>query len=148
MNKKVFLGGTCNGSKWRDEIKPLLTIDYYDPVCCGEWNEEARRHEIEERKISDFVLYVITPKMTGFYSIAEAIDDSNKQPEKTLFCYLMTDEGLAFTDAQLKSLSATAKMVKANGGKLFDNLADIATFLNTFACPPDQKKKVMEPLTR
>ena len=27
---KVFLGGTCNGSKWRDEIIKLLEIDYFN----------------------------------------------------------------------------------------------------------------------
>lgn len=82
MNKKVFLGSTCNNSKWRDEIKPLLKIDFYDPVCCGEWNEEAYQRELYERKTADFVMYVITPKMAGFYSIAEVADDSNKRPEK------------------------------------------------------------------
>lgn len=29
---KVFLGGTCNNSTWREELKPLLKIDYFDPV--------------------------------------------------------------------------------------------------------------------
>jgi len=132
MYKKVFLGGTCNGSKWREEIKPLLKIYYYDPICCGEWTEEAYKRELYEREISDFVMYVITPKMTGFYSIAEVADDSNKRPEKTLFCYLTTDEDCEFTKAQLKSLSATAKLVSNNGGKVFENLAEMARFLNTF----------------
>lgn len=132
MYKKVFLGGTCNGSKWREEIKPLLKINYYDPICCGEWTEEAYKRELYEREISDFVMYVITPKMTGFYSIAEVADDSNKRPEKTLFCYLTTDEDCEFTKAQLKSLSATAKLVSNNGGKVFENLAEMARFLNTF----------------
>lgn len=135
MNKKVFLGGTCNGSKWREEIKPLLKIDYYDPVCCGEWNDEAYKRELNERKTSDFVMYVITPKMTGFYSIAEVADDSNKRPEKTLFCYLMTDEDCVFTSAQLKSLAATAKLVEDNGGKVFEKLVEMVTYLNTYADP-------------
>ena len=133
MDKKVFLGGTCNGSKWREEIKPLLKIDYFDPVCDGEWNEEAYQRELHERETSDFVIYVITPKMTGVYSIAEVVDDSNKRPEKTLFCYITADEGEVFSKAQLKSLIAVAKMVENNGGKAFDNLADITKFLNTNA---------------
>jgi len=132
MDKKVFLGGTCNGSKWREEIKPLLEIDYFDPVCEGGWNEEAYQRELHERKTSDFVMYVITPKMTGVYSIAEVVDDSNKKPEKTLFCYLASDEGEVFSKAQLKSLIAVAKMVENNGGKTFDTLSDMAKFLNTY----------------
>jgi len=133
MNKKVFLGGTCNGSRWREEIKPLLKINYYDPVVPGEWNEEAYHRELQERNTSDFVMYVITPKMTGFYSIAEVADDSNKRPEKTLFCYLTDDENFNFTSAQLKSLTATARMVENNGGKVFRTLVDMAAFLNPYA---------------
>lgn len=133
MNKKVFLGGTCNGSRWREEIKPLLKTDYYDPIVPGTWTEEAYQRELHERNTSDFVMYVITPKMTGFYSIAEVADDSNKRPEKTLFCYLMNDEECTFTSVQLKSLAATARMVKNNGGKVFETLADMAAFLNAFA---------------
>ena len=26
---KVFLGGTCNGSLWRNELIPQLKIDYF-----------------------------------------------------------------------------------------------------------------------
>lgn len=29
---KVFLGGTCAGWKWRDELQPLLKCDYYNPM--------------------------------------------------------------------------------------------------------------------
>lgn len=130
MKKKVFLGGTCNGSKWREEIKSLLRIDYFDPVCEGGWNEESYQRELHERITSDFVMYVITPKMAGVYSIAEVVDDSNKRPEKTLFCYLTSDEGENFSRVQLKSLIAVAKMVENNGGKVFDNLFDVVKFLN------------------
>ena len=56
-----------------------------------------------EREHCDFCLYVITPLMTGVYSIAEVTDDSNKRPEKTLFCVLHEDNNKKFTGAQLKS---------------------------------------------
>lgn len=133
MTKKVFLGGTCSDSKWREEIKPRLRVDYFDPVCDGEWTQEAYLRELEERETSDFVMYVVTPKMGGVYSIAEVIDDSNKRPKKTLFCYLPTDDGDVFTKAELKSLKAVAKMVTKNGGRVFDNLVEMADYLNTFA---------------
>lgn len=29
---KVFLGGTCSGWKWRDELQPLLECDYYNSI--------------------------------------------------------------------------------------------------------------------
>ncbi len=30
--KKVFLGGTCNESTWRDRLIKLLKINYFNPV--------------------------------------------------------------------------------------------------------------------
>ena len=27
---KVFLGGTCSGYKWRDDLIPMLNCDYYN----------------------------------------------------------------------------------------------------------------------
>ena len=90
--KQVFLGGTCNETTWRNELKSMLKIDYFDPVV-DDWNEAARQKEVKMREICDFVLYTITPKMTGVYTIAEAVDDSNKMPHKVIFCYLERDKG-------------------------------------------------------
>lgn len=128
---KIFLGGTCNGSKWRDELIPLLKIDYFNPVV-ENWTPECRVRELKERSTCDYVLYVISPMMTGVYSIAEAVDDSNKRPNSTLFCVLWGSvNGEAFTDAQCDSLLATERMIAFNGGKVFATLADIANFVNT-----------------
>ena len=30
--KKVFLGGTCNESLWRDKLIKKLEIDYFNPI--------------------------------------------------------------------------------------------------------------------
>jgi hypothetical protein len=115
MKKKVFLGETCNGSTWRDELIPLLTIDYFNPVV-DDWTPECQAKEIKERESADFCLYVITPKMKGFYSIAEVVDDSNKRPGKTLFAVLHYDDGPLFDDKQIKSLEAISDMIAKNGG--------------------------------
>lgn len=127
--KKVFLGGTCNNSQWREKLIPLLKIDYFNPVVAN-WMPECQQKEIEERENSDFCLYVITPKMTGVYSIAEVVDDSNKRPEKTLFCFLGDDEDKVFEKHQLKALTQVAKMVINNGGKGFNTLEMVADYLN------------------
>lgn len=123
--KKVFLGGTCNNSKWRNKLIPMLKIDYFNPVV-KDWNEECQAEEIKQRQECDFVLYVIAKEMKGFYSIAEVIDDSNKRPEKTVFCIL--PEG--WDDAQWRSWVAVAKMVSRNGGKVCANLDEVARYLN------------------
>ncbi len=110
---KIFLGGTCNGSKWREELIKHLTIDYFNPVV-ENWTPECQKEEINQRQNCDIILYTITPKMTGFYSIAEVVDDSNKRPEKTLFCIIDEDEGEKFTKHQFKSLNAIFNMVTNN----------------------------------
>ena len=127
--KKVFLGGTTNNSDWRDKLVEKLKIDSFNPVV-KDWNEAAQEEEIKQRKNCDYVLYVITPKMEGVYSIAEVIDDSNKRPEKTIFAYLKEDDGKEFTKHQLKSLDMVGKMVKENNGKWFTTLDEVADFLN------------------
>lgn len=128
-NKKIFLGGTCAESTWREELIPLLDIECFDPVV-DDWNEEAQKNEIFEREHDDYVLYTITPRMEGVYSIAEVVDDSNKRPEKTLFCLLEKDKELEFNEKQLKSLNQVAKMVESNGGHIFFNLKDVANYVN------------------
>ena len=111
QNKKAFLGGTCNESLWREELIPQLKINYFNPVV-KDWTPECMEEEIKQRQECDFCLYVITPKMTGVYSIAEAVDDSNKRPEKTVFCFLSKDEDRNFDLGQIKSLTQVGKMVK------------------------------------
>lgn len=44
---KVFLGGTCAGWKWRDELQPLLKCDYYNPIVKN-WSEEDRSGESKQ----------------------------------------------------------------------------------------------------
>ena len=128
---KVFLGGTCNDSTWRDYfIRLLKNVDYFNPVV-KDWNDEAYKKELYEREHCDFCLYCITPKMKGVYSIAEVIDDSNKRPEKTLFIYLNNDGNDEFDKAQIKSLDAVSKMIIKNKGKVFNTLEEVAEFLNT-----------------
>lgn len=126
---KVFLGGTCNNSTWRDELIPMLKIDYFNPVV-DDWTPECQDEEIRQRELCDYCLYTITPKMTGVYSIAEVVDDSNKRPEKTILCVLDEDDENSFSETQIKSLKHVKEMVKNNGANVFDSLEDIASFLN------------------
>ena len=129
IKKKVFLGGTWNKSQWRTALIPMLHIDFFNPVV-DDWTPECQTEEIKQRETCDYCLYVITPKMTGVYSVAEVVDDSNKQPEKTLFVLLSQDDGRRFDEPQIKSLLSVMKMVSDNGGKVFDSLYDVAEFLN------------------
>lgn len=133
--KKVFLGGTCNESPWREKLIQMLEIDYFNPVV-DDWNEEAYQNELRERKTCDYVLYVITPRMSGVYSIAEVVDDSNKRPNTTIFCTLTSDVNdygsgmISFDKSQMMSLDKVGQMVKNNGGKYFTSLEEVAEYLN------------------
>lgn len=129
--KRVFLGGTCNESTWRNVMMIHLNddgLDYFNPVV-DDWNEEARKNELLERETCDYCLYAITPKMTGTYSIAEVVDDSNKRPEKTIMVMIRYDGKEQFEKGQWRSLSAVASLVKSNGGHVFDNCKSASVFM-------------------
>jgi len=107
-----------------------LKIDHFNPIV-ENWDEKAYKKELQERKYCDFLLYVITPKFMGMYSIAEVVDDSNKRPDKTIFCVLHEDGGKKFSPFQVKSISAVGKMVKKNGATLLESLDEVVDYLNS-----------------
>lgn len=127
--KKVFLGGTCKDSKWRDLLIPKLKIDYFNPVV-DEWTEDDYQEELRQREECDYCLYLITPKMTGVYSIAELIDDSNKRPDRTIFLFIIKENEYTFNPAQIKSLDKVGEMVKNNGGNYCKSVKELIEFLN------------------
>ena len=117
---RVFLGGTCNDSSWRDSLIKDLKIDYFDPVV-EDWTEEARLNEEKGKADSSILLYVITPDMRGFYSIAElcvsALDDDGGEASyagyrrEVIFCPLKKWAGKEFDDGQWSSLLAVGKLL-------------------------------------
>lgn len=122
---KVFLGGTVNGSTWREHLMPLLKVDYFNPVV-EDWTPECMAEEVHQRAISDYCLYVLTPKMKGVYAIAEVVDDSNKRPQKTILCVLNDDDGDRFEAHLEKSIVQVQKMVGENGALICQSLEEIA----------------------
>jgi hypothetical protein len=126
---KVFLGGTCADSLWRERLIPQLSIEYFNPVV-SHWNQAAYERELQEREECDICLYVITPKLEGLYSIAEVADDSNKRPEKTVYCILDEDGGQHFTPHQLKSLRKVGTLVAENGAFFCEGMDSLVQHLN------------------
>lgn len=124
----TYLGGTCNHSTWREKLIALFNdqVEFFNPVV-PDWTPECQTREDKAREESRYVLFVITSEMTGVFSIAEAVDCSNKRPESTLFAYLPD----GFNKDQIKSLATTSRMIARNGGKVFESLEEIATFLNS-----------------
>lgn len=133
---KIFLGGTCNQSRWREQLIEGLNMAYFNPVV-EDWNEDRRQEELRQRELCDFCLYVLTPKMTGFYAVAEAVEDAVKRPEKVVFCALRRDGGDEFTPFQVKSLQAVAELIERNIGRpTFTDLDALRAWLNRQAANP------------
>ena len=132
-SNKVFLGGTCNESTWRDELIPKLEeidFNYFNPVV-EDWSPECQ--DIKNKKKQNncnIHLYVITNKMKGVFSIAEAIESVFNKDKKTIFCVLDGFDG-DFPDYQIKSLEAVGRMVERNGGKYVSSLDKIIEILTT-----------------
>lgn len=126
---EVFLGGTANNSSWRHYVMSKIEMDYFNPIV-ENWNEEAKQQEIEKRESCDWLLYVITPKMIGVYSIAEAVYDACNRPHKTLFCVLEKDDYNEFTEHQLSSLESTRKLIDGCGARVFNSLDEVIAFIN------------------
>jgi hypothetical protein len=128
----VFLGGTCNGSTWRDELIPMLDsekISAFNPVV-EEWNEEAQKVEDYHKENDDFTLYVLTPEMIGVYGVFEVAMDSCKRPGKVVCCILNERNGKTYEKHIAKNMVKIKKDLIKNGTLVFDSLEEIATFFN------------------
>lgn len=135
---KVFLGGTCNGSEWREELMPMLDIAYFNPVV-DDWTPQCQLEEERQKSICKWQLYVITPQIKGVFSIAEVVQSSNKDPEHTIFCILNEYQGESFQKFMIKSLDATAQLVRSNGANVCYTLKDCADILNNKVSVSERK---------
>lgn len=122
--KKVFMGGTCNESTWRedfikkfearrDECK-LYNFKFFNPVV-KDWDEEAQKKEDYEKRTSDYWIFCITPKMTGIYSIVEVMIKLFNMPRRTIFCVLDEDDGKKFPEFMKRSMSKMISDIQKMG---------------------------------
>ena len=122
----LFLGGTVGKYDWRSTLISLLDSDslaYFNPIV-DNWDDSAREKEFLVKNSKNTVeVYVITSDMKGVFSIAEAVDASNKKPEQTIF--LIVRDG--FNTHQLKSLDATKDIISGNGGSIAHSLEEVAS---------------------
>lgn len=74
---RIFLGGTCTGTTWRNEFIEQLegyNVEWFNPVV-EDWTSECQAIEEDEKNHKcDVHLYVLTPEMQGVYSIAEIVN--------------------------------------------------------------------------
>lgn len=125
---RIFLGGTCNESDWREKLIPLLKKDYFNPVV-DDWTEACVEIENDEKyKKCKCLVFVITSMMTGVYSIAEMVESCFLKNKITV--YNIIPDG--FSDGQLRSLKAVEKILIRNGalGFIGNDIERLANILN------------------
>jgi len=86
-----------------------------------------------EKEQCDVILYVATPDLEGVNHIIDAVNDSNHWREKTLFFSTMEEQpmdfGASYNSHQIKSLVATGRMVRVNGGQWFETEDEMKNYL-------------------
>lgn len=132
---RVFLGGTCTGHNWREQIIPKLHCDYFNPLV-ENWTEECRLIEEKEKKICDYHLYVINGFMTGVYSIAEIVDDAHTMDKSKLVVVFYYDSFVSkkkrHTNKKLvHSLMATEKLLNKLGVNVYYQVSDAICYINS-----------------
>lgn len=139
---KVFLGGTCATSTWREELMAMLDserVEAFNPVV-PDWTPECQTIERIHRETDDLCLYVITPEGEGFYSFVEVTDDSNKRPERTVLCVLESANGKTFEGHTKKCVLKTMELVASNGTVVLNSLDDLADYVNSYERPKTKSK--------
>ncbi len=114
---KVFLGGTCAETTWRDELWPHLRangIDFFNPVV-KDWTYDCQLEEYKQKEECDVHLYVITKEMVGVFSIAEVVDSVHQEDKKTILNIIID----GFDTPQTKSLYAVSELVTKRGGEVY-----------------------------
>jgi hypothetical protein len=127
MNK-VFLGGTCAESTWREKLIGLIQVDFFNPVV-EDWTDECQAIEEAEKAVNcNIHLYVITREMIGAFSIAEAVESSMTKGKSTILHIIPG----GFSKQQIKSFGAVCKMVTKHGGIAYidDELERTARVIN------------------
>lgn len=130
---KVFLGGTCAGPDYRNELIPLLTCPFFNPVV-KDWNEEAQAAEKQEKNDCGVSLFVITPSAMGSFSIAEMTEDAiSRRIDRTVVCFLNTYQGQSVTPGVARSNTAIVDMLRSHGCHVAEDLQQVAHMVNSLA---------------
>ena len=111
-NNKIFLGGTCAETTWRNDLINVLQVPYFNPVV-EDWTLECQAIEMQEKEHHcNIHFYLISKEMKGVFSIAEVVDSVHIKQKRTIL-HVLPD---GFDTAQLKSLSAVVDLVNLRGG--------------------------------
>lgn len=128
----VFLGGTCAGSTWRDELMENLNpslVDAFNPVV-EDWTPECQVIEDEHKLNDDVILFVLTPESKSIYSWVEVSFAAIKDTARTVVCVLPQRNGQAYEGHELKAVTKALKDIRHEGVPVFGNLNELSEYLN------------------
>lgn len=132
LPKYVFLGGTCNNSTWRDELMPMLSerkVTYFNPVV-EDWTPECKAQEDIAKENATWELYVLTPEMTGVYSIAELMYKACTDPSRLILCLPHDDR---WSEGQMRSIQATFTLARKAGVEVGKGAVTVCSDLTVLA---------------
>ena len=130
----VFLGGTWNNTTWRNEFINLMKevnpkIRLFNPIV-ENWTQDCIDLENFVKAHAVYHIYVITPKMTGSYSIAEMIDSVHDKSKKVYIHIMDHDiddngEEVKWDPSVRNSLTAVSNMVVSHGGIATSSISEM-----------------------
>ena len=134
----IFLGGTTNGSKWRDEFLQIMKetdpkIKAFNPVVPN-WTQECIDLENFVKNHATYHVYVLTPRLVGYYSIAEMVESVHMKDKKVFF-YIQEDDiddagnTINWSLGPRNSLTVIANLLKSHGASEADNLKDLVNMI-------------------
>lgn len=119
----------------------------------GDWQWfEVFTRDIGDKNKCDYRIYIVSPNEAFLNTIVSVVDDSNKEPEKTILCilkesvpdrYEIGSDGKTpfaihksnktkFNEFEMTDFNNTViKCVKANGAVYMDSLEKVAYYLNS-----------------
>ena len=134
----VFLGGTTNKTKWREEFLNLINesaprIRCFNPIV-DNWTQECIELENFVKEHARYHIYVLTPRMAGVYSVTEMCDSVHDTRKHTVIYIMDEDVGndgeiISWDPAMKKSLSAVANMIVMHGGYSACSISDMVNHL-------------------
>lgn len=128
--KTIFLGGTCNQSTWRDQLTAPEGFQFFNPQLPAgiEWEKHHQDAEDEAKKTATVQVYVITPEITGVFSIAELVAMAFTDPK-----HLVVGIIGKYEPFMQKSMDAVARLVQEHGVYVARTIEDVQGELE-FVC--------------
>lgn len=128
----AFLGGTVNGSTWRERLIPRLTTSYFNPVV-QDWTIEDRAREEQAKAAAQVIVYCITPLQRGFYTWVElAVTALASTDKKIAIVVLNEDGGIKWDNHQADSITAIENLLATYSNVFVAyTLEELADFINS-----------------